>query len=201
MKNKGPKNAKTAALVERVNIYLRENPETTLEIAAKILDVKATRIRKWKQFGWLVEHRGHREKARQKRSARELASQAQGLPVRDELSQDTRKTSPRPVKGKENLSGEVVPPASPKNESFEDLLERGKTMKTSELRAMIKGYMLVSLNDPKAISNYATALKSLAGVQDVELDDLYENEQMIQIYYPEERKAPKVMPETDVGSD
>lgn len=173
---KPPKNPETRALIERLNIYLRDNPTCKLVDAAALLGVKGPRVRKWKQFGW-IEHTTPFVARQQQAQA--IAAGKQPLP--------------RPVKPKRVRTpvGVVAPPSEssedePEPDSIEALIKRGQGLKISEIRAMVKAYLMTQVHDAKAVSNYAAGLRALSGVQDVELEDIYESEQMMKIYVPEE---------------
>ena len=62
---------------------------------------------------------------------------------------------------------------------------------------MIKNRIRASIGDAQSVSQYAAALKALAGVQDVELEEIYEQEKIIRIYCPEEEPVPKKIKEVD----
>lgn len=171
---KPPKKPETIAAIERMKIYLRDNPTCKLEDAAKILDIKSCTVRKWKQRGW-IEHTTPFVARQQQAQA--VAAGKQPLP--------------RPMKQKRVRTpvGVVAPPpesSEDEPDSIEALIKRGQGLKISEIRAMIKAYLMTQVHDAKAVSNYAAGLRALSGVQDVELEDIYESEQMMTIYVPEE---------------
>lgn len=187
---KAPKNAKTLAAIERMNIYLRDNPTCKLEDAGKVLDIKSCTVRKWKQYGWIT----HETKAVARRKAQE---QAPPLLAATQALASTKKKTP---------SGVVVPssvvaaPAIAGNQvpdSLEGLIAKGKDLKISEIRALVKAHLVAQVGDAKAVSNYAAGLKALSGVQDVELEDIYESENMIRIYVPAEDVPPPDILEVD----
>lgn len=105
-----------------------------------------------------------------------------------------KQTAPAPRLHRKTLAGVVAPPvaaAVPYDNSLEALIERGKTLKISEIRALVKANLVAQVSDAKAVSNFAAGLRALSGVQDVELEDIYESEQMIRIYVPQESPMPK----------
>lgn len=185
---KPPKHAKTIAEIERLNIYLADNPTCNLEKAAKIMGISGSKIRKWKQFGW-IKHLGARDI---KKMLEEKAGK-DGKPKRKPgRPRKHNKDAELPEELKETSSGVVAAPVESsaskpmENHTLEQLLELGKNLKVSELRAIIKQHILMQITDAKAVASYATALKQMAGVQDIELEDVYESSQMIRIYCPKE---------------
>ena len=72
-----------------------------------------------------------------------------------------------------------------------------ENIKISSLRNQIKQRIMMNLRDSQAVSQYAAALKALAGVQDVELEEIYEQEKIIRIYCPAELPMPEEVVEVD----
>lgn len=193
VKMKPPKKAETRALIERLNIYLRDNPTCKLEDAARILNIQSTRVRKWKQFGWIEHQTEHQaRRARAEEAARLLGTKPPPRPKGRPKKQAPPAIEPSQQelpKQKQNItaSGEVGPASSDDALSEIDLLiAKGQNLKISQLRSLIKSHLMANVHDSKAVSNYAAGLKALSGVQDVELEDIYEAEQLMRIYVPKE---------------
>lgn len=181
-----PKNPKTRALIERMNIYLRDNPTCKLEDAAKILNVKSCTVRKWKQVGWITHTRPHIARQQQQQV---IAAIQQPTPITQ--APTARKTRNKTTNQSSGVVAPDIPqPAArtyePDDNSMEALIARGRDLKISEIRALVKAHLVSQVRDAKAVSNFAAGLKALSGVQDVELEDIYETEQMIKIYVPAE---------------
>lgn len=197
VKMKPPKSPKTRALIERLNIYLRDNPTCRLEDAARLLGIKSCTVRKWKQFEWIE----HQTAAAARRAAAEAAIAAAANRPAPAPAKQTRKprTTGKPTLGvvvpSPVLSDSDNPAVDP--DSIEGLIARGKELKISELRALIKAHLVSQVNDAKAVSNFAAGLRALSGVQDVELEDIYESEQMIRVYVPAEDAMPADILEVD----
>lgn len=200
VKMKPPKSPKTRALIERLNIYLRDNPTCRLEDAARLLGIKSCTVRKWKQFEWIE----HQTAAAARRAAAEAAIAAAANKPAPAPAKQTRKprTTGKPSSGvvvpssglstSDNSEGSGVDP-----DSIEGLIARGKELKISELRALIKAHLVSQVSDAKAVSNFAAGLRALSGVQDVELEDIYESEQMVRVYVPAEDAMPAEVLEVD----
>ena len=192
VKMKPPKCPKTRSLIERLNIYLRDNPTCKLVDAGKLLGIKDTRIRKWKQFGWIEHQTPFEARQATKEQTPPLLAATQALA--------TQQPSPRrkpsvgvvaPSSGAVAVTGDYQP------DSLDSLIARGKDLKISEIRALVKSHLVAQVGDAKAVSNYAAGLKALSGVQDVELEDIYETENMIRIYVPAEDALPVDVLEVD----
>ena len=198
---KQPKCLKTRALIERLNIYLRDNPTCRFKDAAAILDIKPTRIRKWKEYGWInhITDFALRQKQQQEQLALLTNTQPVSAPGRPP---DPVKPA-RPSRSRKPQSGVVAPvyPADAATsyapDSIDGLIARGKDLKISELRALIKAHLMTQVHDAKAVSNYAAGLRALSGVQDVELEDIYETESMVRVYVPAEDLIPVDVLEVD----
>lgn len=176
---KAPKNAKTQALIDRMKIYLRDNPTCKLEDAGKVLGVKSCTVRKWKQYGWIE----HLTPAQARRKG--LLPSGKPLPQQQAAPAQQQQTGKRQrSSGVVALPSPAIAPAGA--DDIDSLIAKGKDLKVSQLRSLIKAHLMMSVSDSKAVSNYAAGLKALAGVQDVELEDIYENEQLIKIYVPQE---------------
>ena len=205
MANKGPKREVTKQKVERMRMFLEKHPTITMAEAAKILGFKAVTVRKWKENGW-IEHIGGREIAEHlgiKSASRDYKLVQK---VRKEIEQKGKK---QPEKQKSSVLESIEPEkftkvskhSAPKEkpvsgaldaEKIQELLELGKNLSISEIRSLIKQRLVTHIDDAKSVSNYAASLKSMAGVQEVELEDVYINENLIQIYMPEEKPMPKL---------
>ena len=182
---KPPKCAKTLAAIERMNIYLRDNPTCRLEDAGRILNMKSCTVRKWKQRGWIK----HETKAVARRKAKEQTPPL--LAATQALATQQTSTRRKPQSGVVvPSSGAVAVTGDCKPDSLDNLIARGKDLKISEIRALVKSHLVAQVSDAKAVSNYAAGLKALSGVQDVELEDIYETENMIRIYVPAEDALP-----------
>jgi hypothetical protein len=195
VKMKPPKKAETRALIERLNIYLRDNPTCKLEDAARILNIQSTRVRKWKQFGWIEHQTEHQAKrARAEEASRLLGTKPPPRPKGRPKKQPP--PTPEPAqqeqpKTKQNttVAGEVASSFGSSGDVISELdllIAKGQNLKISQLRSLIKAHLMANVHDSKSVSNYAAGLKALSGVQDVELEDIYENEQLMKIYVPAE---------------
>ena len=213
-----PKHPKTREKVDKVNNLLADNPTLTLKKIAELMGVQPVLIRKWKSLGWL-DHITLAQARRDPDLIDEIAPQAVVNPVLEKIRAEKRarkkhepprprgrppKYQPPPPKrptydddddSGNTVSGDVAMRAKGKafsELSFEELLAMGKDLKMSELRALIKQHILKSLSDSKSVANYATALRQMANVQDVELDEVYEREQLFHVYVPKEDDPDKI---------
>ena len=181
-----PKSPKTLAEIERINLYLRDNPTCHLGEASKITGLPYSRVRKWKSMGW-IEHLT-KKKARDKG----LIPKNQAVTLTDgHQSNDSE-----PFK---HFVGVVAPTTkmAPNPLNQEEMLSLGRDLKISDIRAIIKQHMLMSIHDSKSVNNYASALKSMSGVQDIELEESYFTERMVRVYCPKEDDAPEDVVEID----
>ena len=180
-----PKHKTTKDGVERMRLYLKANPTCNMREAAEILGVSYEAVRKWKQHGFFDHITPHE------------ARKAGITPIQDLIAPPKRKATKRQaIPQGQPISGAVAPfPPKMVENPFEG---RGnidqpaaddEPLKISSIRNRIKARINRCLHDPQAVSQYAAALKSLAGVQDVELEEIYEQEKIIRIYCPAERKT------------
>lgn len=180
-----PKRKETRDNIERMCLYLRDNPACKLNEAAKILNLKANTVRKWKERGYF-DHTNWFDALREEREAKKVEVLNQPTQAQEKPRKAGRpKKIPRSEDQEETSSGGVASPIM-QNATLEELLEMGKNLKVSELRAIIKQRILVSIGDAKEVAAYAAALKQMATVQDVELEEVYERAQLIRIYCPKE---------------
>lgn len=180
-----PKGKKTRENVERVKLYLEDHPSCKLNHAAKILGLEAGTLRKWKERGYF-EHINWYEGLKQEREEKKAEAIGQAQPVQGNQRKAGRPKKPHRSEDQEETSSGVVASPIMQNATLEELLEAGKSLKVSELRAIIKQRILVSIGDAKEVAAYAAALKQMATVQDVELEEVYEQAQLIRIYCPRE---------------
>ena len=191
---KPPKSKLVIMDLQRIARYVADRPGCDLKEMAEILDLSYDVVRKWKGKGWFAHQ-----------TAYEIRN---GIPPKPtiELPRIGRKKIP-------NLSGAVAqPPAIAGNERVytppvmppqqeppepAEPLPAPENIKISSLRNQIKQRIMMHLGDSQAVSQYAAALKALAGVQDVELEEIYEQEKIIRIYCPAERPAPDEVVEVD----
>jgi hypothetical protein len=165
---------------------LRDNPTCKLVDAAALLGVKGPRVRKWKQFGWIEHLTPSAARRLQAEEATEIMLGKQPDQTRKQSPGRNRKPSSGAV-GPAYKPMAATPVASPPmSGDIDELIARGRDLKISEIRALVKANLVAQVHDAKAVSNFAAGLKALSGVQDVELEDIYESEQLIRIYVPEE---------------
>lgn len=201
-----PKSESIKLEVSRMNKYLAKNPTCSLKEASEILGFNYARVRKWKEKGWIdhvsgidiVNHLGISSETTNKKNklikeARKVIENKNKEPeksintVLEKINPSINKEVSEPSKTKDNAVS-----SSLDAENIADLLEIGKKMSISEIRALIKQRLVAHIDDAKCVSNYAAALKAMAGVQDVELEDVYINENLIKIYVPEQKPMPKL---------
>lgn len=186
---------KTIADLERMKLYLQQHPACSMKDAAKIIGVPHDRVRKWKSLGWLGDL--HMTKSKAMRKGYVPAPDGRLLtPEEAEALSDAPK---RRKKKKDGEAGAVVSsPDDPEpSETIDPVetvraqpvqVEPGSELKIATLRNKIKQKISQHMNDAKAVANYATALKTLSGVRDIEMEEIYESEKIIRIYVPEEHQ-------------
>lgn len=179
-----PKSATIRMQIVRVQKYLDAHPGCNLREAAEILDIYYSTFRKWKSNGWITHKRAH--------EIRKEQSMSQALATEAEPPAPAR-----PAKKSKTPSGAVASPPDAPEESIAGDERAESSLKISALRNMIKNRIRMSIGDAQSVSQYAAALKALAGVQDVELEEIYEQEKIIRIYCPEEEPVPKKIKEVD----
>jgi hypothetical protein len=188
---KPPKSKLVIMDLQRIARYVADRPGCDLKEMAEILDLSYDVVRKWKGKGWFAHQ-----------TAYEIRNGIPPKPTID-LPRIGRKKIP-------NLSGAVAqppaiagnervytPPVPPPQQESPEQPEVPENIKISSLRNQIKQRIMMNLRDSQAVSQYAAALKALAGVQDVELEEIYEQEKIIRIYCPAERPAPDEVVEVD----
>jgi len=178
-----PKSAAIRAQVARCQKYLDSHPGCSLIEAAEILDVYYSTFRKWKMRGWITH-----KKASELRNEPTMSAA---------FAQEALPANARPAKKSKTPSGAVASPPDSPEESIAGDERAESSLKISALRNMIKNRIRMSIGDAQSVSQYAAALKALAGVQDVELEEIYEQEKIIRIYCPEEEPIPKKIKEVD----
>lgn len=187
---KPPKSKLVIMDLQRIARYVADRPGCDLKEMAEILGLSYDVVRKWKGNGWFAHQ-----------TAYEIRN---GIPPKPtiELPRIGRKKIP-------NLSGAVAqspaiagnervytPPVMPPQQE-PPVPEVPENIKISSLRNQIKQRIMMHLGDSQAVSQYAAALKALAGVQDIELEEIYEQEKIIRIYCPAEKPAPDEVVEVD----
>lgn len=186
-----PKSKLVIMDLQRIARYVADRPGCDLKEMAEILDLSYDVVRKWKGKGWFAHQ-----------TAYEIRNGIPPKPTID-LPRIGRKkipnlsgavAQPQTIAGNERVYTPQVPP--PQQESPEQP-EVPENIKISSLRNQIKQRIMMNLRDSQAVSQYAAALKALAGVQDVELEEIYEQEKIIRIYCPAERPAPDEVVEVD----
>lgn len=190
---KPPKSKLVIMDLQRIARYVADRPGCSLKEMAEILDLSYDVVKKWKGNGWFAHQ-----------TAYEIRN---GIPPKPtiELPRIGRKkipnlsgavAQPQTIAGNERVYTPPVPP--PQQESPEQPEQTPpENIKISSLRNQIKQRIMMNLRDSQAVSQYAAALKALAGVQDVELEEIYEQEKIIRIYCPAERPAPDEVVEVD----
>lgn len=192
---KPPKSKLVIMDLQRIARYVADRPGCDLKEMAEILDLSYDVVRKWKGKGWFAHQ-----------TAYEIRN---GIPPKPtiELPRIGRRKIP-------NLSGEVAqpqaiagnervyaPPVPPQRQQeppeHEEIQAIPENIKISSLRNQIKQRIMMNLQDSQAVSQYAAALKALAGVQDVELEEIYEQEKIIRIYCPAEEPVPDQITEVE----
>lgn len=189
---KPPKSKLVIMDLQRIARYVADRPGCDLKEMAEILDLSYDVVRKWKGKGWFAHQ-----------TAYEIRN---GIPPKPtiELPRIGRRKIP-------NLSGEVAQPKAiagnervytppvpqAQHEPTEPDAPPPENIKISSLRSQIKQMIMMNLRDSQAVSQYAAALKALAGVQDVELEEIYEQEKIIRIYCPAEEPVPDHITEVE----
>jgi hypothetical protein len=195
---------KTIDQIERLKVYIRDNPTCSLKDAAIVLGVKHTLVRKWKSLGFFE----HMTPAAARKAGITTQAEAKAAIERRETAEVYRKPRPKPQprpqprpayrpqpvlepddngdNTTEQPAGEVAPLSMAGMDEIDQLIAKGKDLKISQIRSLVKSHLMLNVHDPKAVANYAAGLKALSGVQDVELEDVYENEQLMKIYVPQE---------------
>lgn len=206
MKKQVKHHQKTIDQIERLKVYIRDNPTCSLKDAAIVLGVKHTLVRKWKSLGFFE----HMTPAAARKAGITTQAEAKAAIGRRETAEVYRKPRPKPqpqprpqprpayrpppvIEPDENSDntteqpvGEVAPLSMAGMDEIDQLIAKGKDLKISQIRSLVKSHLMLNVHDPKAVANYAAGLKALSGVQDVELEDVYENEQLMKIYVPQE---------------
>jgi len=197
------KNAKTQASIDRMRLYLRDNPTCNLRHASEVLGLSYHVVKKWKTRGYLgdMHMNAHEARALEKQAKLDQAAEFLGVEMPENPTKRTRTPKPaatpeptKPARKQRQPSGEVASsssaaPTTREMSEIEQLIAKGKDLKISQIRSLVKSHLMLSVSDSKAVANYAAGLKALSGVQDVELEDIYENEQLIKIYVPKEDAA------------
>ena len=189
---KPPKSKLVIMDLQRIARYVADRPGCDLKEMAEILDLSYDVVRKWKGKGWFAHQ-----------TAYEIRN---GIPPKPtiELPRIGRRkipnlsgevAQPQAIAGNERVYTPPVPPAQ--HEPTEPDLPPPENIKISSLRNQIKQRIMMNLRDSQAVSQYAAALKALAGVQDVELEEIYEQEKIIRIYCPAEEPVPDQITEVD----
>ena len=204
MKKQVKHHQKTIDQIERLKVYIRDNPTCSLKDAAIVLGVKHTLVRKWKSLGFFE----HMTPAAARKAGITTQAEAKAAIGRKETAEVYRKPRPKPQprpqprpayrpppvlepddnsdNTTEQPVGEVAPLSMAGMDEIDQLIAKGKDLKISQIRSLVKSHLMLNVHDPKAVANYAAGLKALSGVQDVELEDVYENEQLMKIYVPQE---------------
>lgn len=202
MKKQVKHHQKTIDQIERIKVYIRDNPTCSLKDAAIVIGVKHTLVRKWKSLGFFE----HMTPAAARKAGITTQAEAKAAISRKETAEVYRKPRPKPQprpqpayrppptiepddssdNATEQPVGEVAPLSLAGMDEIDQLIAKGKDLKISQIRSLVKSHLMLNVHDPKAVANYATGLKALSGVQDVELEDVYENEQLMKIYVPQE---------------
>lgn len=193
---KPPKSKLVIMDLQRIARYVADRPGCSLKEMAEILDISYDVVKKWKGNGWFFHQ-----------TAYEIRN---GIPPKPtiELPRIGRKKTPNlsgavaqspAIAGNERVYTPTVPQQQQQQQEPPEQPEQTppENIKISSLRNQIKQRIMMNLRDSQAVSQYAAALKALAGVQDVELEEIYEQEKIIRIYCPAERTAPDEVVEVD----
>ena len=191
---KPPKSKEVKADLIRISRYVADHPGCNLREMAELLGIAYDCVKKWKSKGWFAHQ-----------TPKQIR---EGVPPKPTIDTPRIGRSPR---GK--IPGEVVPrpyrvykrPAIAGDERAEEPEAKPtvqdapppENIKISSLRNQIKQRIMMNLRDSQAVSQYAAALKALAGVQDVELEEIYEQEKIIRIYCPAEEPVPDHITEVE----
>ena len=189
-----PKSKLVIMDLQRIARYVADRPGCDLKEMAEILGLSYDVVRKWKGNGWFAHQ-----------TAYEIRN---GIPPKPtiELPRIGRKKTPNlsgavakspAIAGNERVYTPPVPPPQQEPPESAEPLPAPENIKISSLRNQIKQRIMMNLRDSQAVSQYAAALKALAGVLDVELEEIYEQEKIIRIYCPAERSAPDEVVEVD----
>lgn len=194
-----PKSKEVKADLIRISRYVADHPGCNLREMAELLGIAYDCVKKWKSKGWFAHQ-----------TPKEIR---EGVPPKPTIDTPRIGRSPRgkipgevvhrpyrvykrpAIAGNERVYTPPVPPAQ--HEPTEPDVPPPENIKISSLRNQIKQRIMMNLRDSQAVSQYAAALKALAGVQDVELEEIYEQEKIIRIYCPAEEPLPDQIAEVE----
>lgn len=207
-------NEKTQKNVDRAQRYIDKNPNCSIREVSEITGFPLQTIYTWKRrkfIDWtsnteIKKELGktgkddHKTRALMKKVKKELAERQKerNKPKEPTTSALQELGAVKQAVESKPLKGSKKPASGPLDaEKIAELLEMGKKLSISEIRSLIKQRLITHIDDAKSVSNYAAALKAMAGVQDVELEDVYVNENLVKVYVPEEIPEPKEVLEVE----
>jgi len=168
---------KNKKLVMRLNCHFEKHPEDSVKDA--MLTVEGVNLRlvtKWMQRHYVVKNAGAT-----RQSARLMNNGT--MPIKKIKSAHLGKLEDERKKEaaleQQNIDLGIIKQV--------EVVGNGGEKSIQEIRKEIKAHLWAKLQDPQAVSQYASALAKLSGVQDDELKDDYAEKQSMQIYCPEER--------------
>lgn len=191
MQPKQPKSRLLQADIKRISRYISQHPGCLLKDVAEILNIPYDTVRKWKSCGFFEHETAAQIRARGGQAGPETIPNPLSVMTTAERQRRQRQEDAPPI-------GEVASSSTPAPASAVSIAPAAdENIKVSTLRNQIKHCIRRSLHDAQAVSQYAAALKALAGVQDVELEEIYEQEKIIRIYCPAEETIPDHIEEVE----
>ena len=165
-------------LVMRVNCYIVDHPEDSVKHIVEMLgheNINIARVLKWMERRYIVKNEN---------AARVTASKIK--------YGTTKKTDGIKSPVIKKIMDEKK--AESQKKEFEHVFGLGKIdvdpneedLTVQQIRKKIKNAMTLKINDAQVVSQYASALKALSGVQDDELQDDFAEKQLCNIYVPQE---------------
>ena len=197
MADAAPKSKYIQADIKRIKRYVSLHPGCSLRDMAEILGIAYTSIRAWKTYGYYEHETAAEIRARGGQPGPDVIENPLSRKTHDELKREQKQKAKNPLAGAVVLESPDVTTAEATAGNERVNTPPDENIKVSTLRNQIKHRIQMSLHDSQAVSQYAAALKALAGVQDVELEELYEQEKIIRIYCPAEEPVPDHITEVE----
>ena len=195
MADAAPKSKYIQADIKRIKRYVSLHPGCSLRDMAEVLGIAYTSIRAWKTYGYYEHETAAEIRARGGQPGPDVIENPLSRKTHDELKREQKAKAP--LAGAVVLESHDVTTAEATAGNERVNTPPDENIKVSTLRNQIKHRIQMNLHDSQAVSQYAAALKALAGVQDVELEELYEQEKIIRIYCPAEEPSPDHITEVE----
>lgn len=197
MADAAPKSKHIQADIKRIKRYVAQHPGCSLRDMAEVLGIAYTSIRAWKTYGYYEHETAFEIRARGGQPGPDVIENPLSRKNHDELKREQKQKAKNPLAGAVVLESPDVTTIQAIAGDERASVSPDENIKVGTLRNQIKHRIQASLHDAQAVSQYAAALKALAGVQDVELEELYEQEKIIRIYCPAEKPSPDEVVEVD----